>query len=101
MVQKIVMGVTKVKKQYTKPEIYVEEFKISQNIATACGVPGGGTSTGRPRYADGYSCAWDVNGWKIFIESTVCTDEQYGEDEPYDGMCYNNPVAGNSVFASY
>lgn len=96
------MGVAKLKKEYSKPGIIIEEFRISQNISDSCGVPGGGTSTGRPRYADRFNCAWDVNGWLVFTEgNNKCVNDQYGKDEPYGDLCYNNPVAGHSVFASY
>lgn len=89
------------KKQYSKPGIVIEEFKIAQNISLACAAPPGGSTLGRPRYADGAYCAWQVGNKYIFIEgNTKCTFPlDVGED--YDGICYNNPTPNNGVFASY
>lgn len=90
------------KKQYSKPGIFIEEFQLSQNISTACGVPGGGSSLGRPKYADPMSCAWEVGDVLVFTNSvgTKC-DWKLDEGEDYEGVCYNNPTSGNNVFASY
>lgn len=90
------------KKQYSKPGIVIEEFKLSQNISTACGAPGGGSSLGRPRYADGLSCAWEVGDMNIFVSANLkCVDIGLDDGEDYDGICYNNPTPNNGVFASY
>lgn len=90
------------KKQYSKPGIVIEEFKLSQNISTACGAPGGGSTLGRPRYADGAYCAWEQGDMNIFIAAnTKCTDIGLDDNEIYDGLCYNTPTANNAAFASY
>ena len=90
------------KKQYSKPGIVIEEFKIAQNISLACGAPPGGSTLGRPRYADGAYCAWQSGDLNIFIKgNTKCTDVDLDEGEDYFGICYNNPTPNTGGFAAY
>ena len=90
------------KKQYSKPGIIIEDFTIAQNIAS-CNVPHydewGGPNTGSKN-----SCGWivdkDLNIVAWLSEATKCNDI-YGENDDYNGLCYNNYSNGSEIFGSY
>ena len=90
------------KKKYSKPGIIIEDFKLVESIASYCeGVKPGGTGStqGKGNYADKSSCGWDFGNMTIWISGVEgCKIEQ--PDIPYNGMCYNNPNGGNSIFGS-
>lgn len=91
------------KKQYSKPGIYIEEFTIAENIATCGAKPGGvGSSTGsaNPTVADKYHCGWDVGGYTVWTQANAGCTVKLKEDGTYKGYCYNNPAGGNSIFNS-
>lgn len=94
------------KKQYSKPGIIIEDFKISQHIAS-CGVPHQ-SQWGTPLSGSPTSCAWkDPFGSNVFANTTMgaggnpCTHLQLTEDKGKFGMyCYNNPADALAVFGS-
>lgn len=87
------------KKQYSKPGIIIEDFTLSQHIAS-CGVPHE-SQLGSPKHWSKTSCAWqDMYGRDLFIESmTVCT-KPVAEDGEVNGICYNNPSGLVTIFGS-
>lgn len=80
------------KKRYQKPEVYFEDFELSTNIATACGVP---TKTSH----DGV-CGITIPGVPgiVFISgpASQCTR---GADGDYD-ICYHVPTDAQKLFNS-
>lgn len=87
------------KKTYVKPALVIESFMLSQNIALSCGVPGDGTSVGKPNHSDRFVCGWDVDGIIAWLDSKVC-NYLIDENTEFDGVCYNNPSSGTTIFAS-
>lgn len=88
------------KKQYSKPGIIIEDFKIAQNIATSCGInPGTGTNYGKPGHGDPYTCEWNDGIDAFWTDAVInCTTKE--TDFEVGGFCYNNPESGYIVFAS-
>ena len=99
------------KKKYVKPAFGVDLFTVAQSIAMNCGWEVI-SEFGRPAHPDKYQCGWDMGNVIIFLESmTSCTDPEdpdgigiigqpVGEDEKVEGICYNNPNGGATIFAS-
>ena len=90
------------KKQYSKPGIIIEEFKMAESIAVACaGVgPGGdGGSLGNATHSSKGSCGWNVGGIVYWTAAPTC-NEIREIDYVLNKYCYNNPVAGMSIFSS-
>lgn len=75
------------KKAYSKPDIFYEDFALSTNIAAGCGVK-------VQHYTDGYGFPYEG----LYIFTSVCTDPVEGD--PEGGVCYQNPTDTTSVFNS-
>ena len=91
------------KKQYSKPEIIIEDLQMAQSIAIACsGVgPGGdGGSIGSATHADRSSCGWKTGISVYWTESTADCNDHVGLDFELDGYCYHNSTTGLSIFSS-
>lgn len=89
------------KKEYSKPGIIIEDFKLSQHIATCDGVTHE-TSFGSPQQWSATTCAWKGKG-NILIFSTglsKCVNIQLDEGKGFGQICYNNPSDGFVVFGS-
>lgn len=85
------------KKIYKKPNISIELFSLTQNIARNCGVPHVGNDYGVHQFGDENSCCWyDYVDRIWFIENSIC------DVSPEDSslICYNNPNNDTVVFAS-
>ncbi len=87
------------KNGYQKPSVYFETFELNQTIAAGCGAPGGGNSLGRPTHADKSGCGWEVGGVITWSVAGICNDIA-GVDETIEGVCWNNPSGGTTVFNS-
>ncbi|MCD8383118.1 MAG: hypothetical protein LUC30_09485 [Clostridiales bacterium] len=89
------------KANYEKPMILFESFELNQSIAESCGVTGGGNSLGKPTHWSKATCGWSIGGTIVIwvSEETGCNDFA-GVDEDVDGLCYNNPSPGQSIFSS-
>lgn len=96
MVQKIVDRGDRMKKQYSKPGIIIEDFAIAQNIALNCGNAGGNKHT----HADGLECAWKEQNITVFAEGNIRCLIQLSPGERYEDICYHNPSGKFSVFGS-
>jgi hypothetical protein len=84
------------KEQYRKPLIFFESFSLAQTIAKNCGDTHQST-LGESNHYDAYTCEWDVGGFTLFFDHC---DYPMDEDEQVEGICYNNPDGGQSVFSS-
>lgn len=87
------------KKQYMKPGIIIEDFRISEHIST-CGVPGGGTTLGKPNHWSNSTCGWALDDTTILWVGEPICNEKTGIDEDVGGICYNTPSNGYSIFSS-
>lgn len=87
------------KKVYEKPQVYAEQFAMSQSIASCVGVGGGGSTLGKPTHWDKTTCGWDVGGVIVWAQEGIC-DDIAGEDEEVNGVCYNNPSGSVVAFSS-
>ena len=87
-------------KAYVKPQLQVEYFTLSQNIANGCNAPGGGGTLGKPNHWDKSTCGWDLGNWVIWAEAAKCQNELAGPEENIVGLCYNNPNGGYTIFNS-
>lgn len=88
------------KKQYSKPGIIIEDFRISQHIAS-CGVPHQ-SQWGSPKHWSKTSCAWEGPfGEMLFSKGMVniCTDP-IGPGDKVGEICYDNPEGGITIFGS-
>lgn len=73
------------KKEYVKPEIVFESFKLTTSIANTCG----GLQANQ---ADGNECELVDSGWKIFISGVN------DDCDPY--TCYHVAPDSSNVFGS-
>lgn len=87
------------KKKYSKPELYIENFQLTQSIAENCGAYDVGYSLGTPGQGDKNSCGWDIGGLVIWLDATRGCTEVY-PDIDIDGVCYNNPNGAHTIFGS-
>lgn len=80
------------KKNYSKPEIVFESFKLSTSIA--------GTCTQQANSGDENSCEFTTPmGFTIFV--SACTDEsEFSVQDGEYGFCYDVPNDDKRVFAS-
>lgn len=89
------------KEVYVKPQLHIEYFALSQSIASCWNVQPGGNTTGKPTQGDKTTCGWDLGGWVIWVnKQNGCVDEQAGENEVIEGVCYNNPSGYTVAFSS-
>lgn len=75
------------KKNYSKPEIVFESFKLSTSIA--------GTCVFNDTATDLNSCSLEVGGFIIFSDICDFGPQQVGAD-----VCYDVPTDDTRVFAS-
>lgn len=91
------------KKQYSKPGIIIEEFVLAQNISAGCGAVPGGNTLGKPTHWGTNECGWDLNDGTnciIWVDGNGDCNFDWDPDVNFDGICYNNPGGGNSIFNS-
>lgn len=89
------------KKQYSKPGIYIEDFHLAESIATCDVKPGGvGSTTGYSNHFDKLHCGWVLGEEIYWVSSTSKCNFQIPEDTPIEGVCYNNSNGGSVVYNS-
>lgn len=88
------------KKAYIKPEVFVESFALNQNIASTCGVPGGGNTLGKPNHSDKTTCGWDMGNFIAWVEAPACNMYLSTDGDTPFGVCYNTPSGGVTIFGS-
>ncbi len=77
------------KKAYKKPEMYIENFRLSVNIA------GCSKAAGLSEYECGVDLGW---GESLFLEGNLaCTVFDW---DPNNKVCYNQPFASGVLFGS-
>ena len=81
------------KKTYIKPSLYVENFSLTQSVATGCTAQK--NDLGKPSQAYEGICGWDFAG-QTFFTAGINPDCTAGEA---DFLCYNAPN-GSIMFAS-
>ena len=82
------------KKTYKKPELWYEDFRLSQSIAAGC--------EGIANYAEGQCSVTlkDPNNHYnlvLFMQTAIC---KHVPPNPDDYVCYHAPSEGNNVFSS-
>lgn len=75
------------KKVYSKPDIFYEDFALSTNIAAGCAVKVT-DNNGKPGFP------YD----DMYIFTSVCYDPVEGDS--WGGVCYQNPTDTTNVFNS-
>ena len=86
------------KKPYVKPGLYIEDFSLSQSIAAGgCGAAQD-SSLGRPGMASKNTCGWIVGDIMVWNNSLMNVGCEFPASESYNGVCYNNPDGGVSIF---
>lgn len=85
------------KKTYQKPGIYVENFSLSQSIASTCGAAKPDGSLGRPLQATKETCGWGDEHSSFWLDG-VTTCKTAWDDSPTGFVCYNNPEGGMNIF---
>lgn len=98
--QTVERAVKKMKKEYKRPTIEIEEFRLSSHIAGSCGLgANSGNSFGKPNFQQG-SCGWlDRRGKVIFTNDVSGCEVKYGEGV-YNRYCYHGPVDEMRCFNS-
>ena len=80
------------RKIYQKPELYYDNFSLSQSIAAGC--------EGIANFAEGH-CSVTLSGpgydLTLFHDSQICVDSP---PNPDDYLCYHAPTEYNNVFSS-
>ena len=85
------------KETYVKPVIYFESFALTQTIARNCGDTH--TSTlGESNHYNENTCCWVIGGITLFFEDHCNYPMDDGEE--IEGLCYNNPGSGQTIFSS-
>ena len=86
------------KKKYEKPGLYIENFAVSQYIATDCGFDREHDTNGKPNMGDNSSCGWDMGGVITWIGSNTKFNSFEDPDTPLEVYCYNNVSGGLNAF---
>lgn len=88
------------KKNYTKPMFNIDVFSLTQSIAATCPALNRDAELGEPNHYSKETCGWDMGNTIVFVEESICYDVQLGEDDEFEGVCYNNPDGGTQIFGS-
>lgn len=84
------------KKEYSKPGIIIDDFSITQNIAS-CGNTGG-----QYNHSDPEGCEWKDADAIVFSETNANCKLGLEPGTGLDGIiCYNNPDGVHVAFGSY
>ena len=83
------------KKTYSKPELFCEEYELSVSIAGNCGVEMRAHQVNTSTYK---TCGFKMGPDWLFVTEKFC-DTWPGEDGD-DGICYMQPVANSLLFSS-
>lgn len=79
------------KKEYMKPMIVFENFRVSSSIAANCTYEANSTEG---------ACGLDLGGYVVFIsEANGCRDMQSANGE-WNSVCYHGPNPESNVFGS-
>lgn len=78
------------KKAYVKPELYFEDFELSENMATGCGMI--------TKQLGKDACGFDDGVTTIFISTN--TGCKYTAEDGYGSICYHVPTDAGMLFTS-
>ncbi len=84
------------KKTYSKPEIYFEDFSLCTSIATNCEIKIDNQSEGTCGYA--YEGGYGETMFTVMAGTQVCNLPV--DDDKENGFCYHIPVQSNNIFNS-
>lgn len=84
------------KRTYTKPELFCEEYELSVSIAGNCGVE---MRTHEVNTNDWKTCGFKMGFDWLFVSETNCNTRPEGEDGD-NGICYMQPIESAKVFHS-
>ena len=79
------------KKTYSKPDIFFEDFSLSTNIAAGCE---------KKPFNHSEACAVRWGGLMLFTEKINCKDKIIDGDPEYNKLCYHVPSQSFNVFYS-
>jgi hypothetical protein len=82
------------KKTYSRPDIWFEDFSLSTNIAAGCEATPFDHSEG---------CGVKINRVDILFSDSfgdTCNVKIIDGDPNYNGLCYHNPTMDRNVFFS-
>lgn len=82
------------KKAYSKPEIFFEDFTLTTNIA--------GTCEHKTNTPSSWQCGVESSGIKVFLEGMTGCEFAVGAaggDGEFNGICYHVPY-GENLFNS-
>lgn len=89
------------KKQYSKPGIIIEDFRLAESIAGCNSKPGeAGSTVGYSNHYDKLTCGWVIGGLVYWTSPDAKCNKIVGEDFPVEGVCYNNSNGGNVIYNS-
>ena len=81
------------KKEYRKPELWYEDFQLSQSIASSCeGIANFGE--------DLCSVTLKGEGFELVVFTDPYVGCIYTPPNPDDFLCYHAPSEGNNIFSS-
>ena len=86
------------KQTYVKPSIVVERFSLAQSIAADCAPRN--DAWGHCNHWSKSTCGWQFpDGTIAWLDPNVCNDI-YGAFDEINGLCYNSPKGGMTIFGS-
>ncbi len=89
------------RKKYTKPEIAVERFELTQIIAAGCTAANPNNEFGHPtHYMDQNSCYWEGETAERYFNSNMACDVNLEPGQTINGICYHAPANSNTFFGS-
>jgi hypothetical protein len=80
------------KKIYSKPDIYFEDFSLSTNIAAGCEL--------QPINAEDTQCAVVYGRYHLLADDTHCTRAIEDGKNEFNNLCYHVPYESFNVFNS-
>ena len=89
------------KQKYIKPAIVMERFDMSQSIAAGCSAASN-SPVGDPNIWDKAECGWVVGTdviWDTEASGSKCNFD-WDLESDFEGVCYNNPAGGQTIFNS-
>lgn len=81
------------KKEYSKPMAFVEDFSLQTSIAAGCELK-------TTLSTKDSSCGYPIRGGIVFVSGTQCTTEGYSTESLYNGFCYHVPNENSNLFNS-
>lgn len=90
------------KRAYSKPELFCEDFKLSESIAGNCG---NSLHKFNITSADVNTCGYLYGGDVLFVSSGICEilAGDFGTEEEFEGLygfCYHSSGDNSVVFSS-